>query len=40
MHGWTMEKRGGIGKREAALEFKLQLVQYLPLFVSPEQAEA
>jgi len=25
MHGQTMEKRGGIGKREA-VEFKLQLV--------------
>jgi hypothetical protein len=27
MHGQTMEKRGRVGKREAQLEFKLQLVQ-------------
>jgi hypothetical protein len=40
MHGQTMEKRGGVGKREAVLEFKLQLVLYLPLIASPEQAEA
>jgi hypothetical protein len=40
MHGGTMEKRGGIGKREARLEFKLQLVQFLSLFISREQAEA
>jgi len=26
MHGETMEKPGGISKREARLEFKLQLV--------------
>jgi hypothetical protein len=25
MHGQTMEKRGGVGKREAQLEFKVQL---------------
>ena len=28
MHGQTMEKRGVLGKREARLEFKLQLVLF------------
>jgi hypothetical protein len=35
-----MEKRGGVGKREARLEFKLQLILYFYPLSRKEQAEA